>query len=112
MFELSNLFVFLMIIGQFYAAYLSYKIYSFNRMRKVFLGVTVALFLMGLRRITALLIEFKLFSQLSGWIATFDRVILPFIITVLFVLGLYEMKKEFESFEIISKKAKKILRKK
>jgi cell shape-determining protein MreD len=89
------------VVIQFIAAYLSYKIYRFNRLNYGWLAVTLALLLMTLRRVTALFIEMHVMSNLEGWIADIDRIILPTIISILLLYGLFCMLKNFESFEVV-----------
>lgn len=95
------------IVVQFAAAYFSYRIYKYNRLNQAWLAVTWALVFMTLRRITALMIELKYISSFSGWIADLDRIILPFIISILLFWGFLAMLKNFENFEVVEKKVRK-----
>lgn len=108
----SHFLAILQIIIQAVAVYYSYKIYEFNRLNKGWLALTVALILMTFRRITALLIELSLLSNLSGWLAQTDRVILPTLISIFLLVGLYFMYKNFENFEVVEKEIKKIMKSK
>jgi len=102
----------LQIILQSIAVYFSYKIYQFNRLRQGWLAITFALIFMTFRRITALLIEMKYISSFVGWFAPLDRIILPFIISVLLLIGFWTMPNNFEDFEVIEKKITKKIKKK
>ncbi len=102
----------LQILIQFVAVYYSYRIFSFNRLNKGWLAMTVALFLMTFRRITALLIEMNFLSSFNGWVAAMDRIILPTLISIFLFVGLFVMLKNFENFDVVEKKVKKAVKKK
>jgi hypothetical protein len=85
------------------AAYFSYRVFVFNRVGRWWLAVTWALVLMTLRRVSALLIELKVLGTYGGLVADIDRIILPFIISVLLLWGIYAMFKNFEDFEVVEK---------
>jgi len=101
---INNLIAIIQIIVQFAVAFLSCKIYCYNRIRKAWLAVTVAFILMGLRRITALLMGMEYLPQLEGSLLWLDRIGLPFLISILLMCGFYSMLKQFESFKIIETK--------
>jgi hypothetical protein len=67
---------------------------------------------MTFRRVTALFIEFSFMPNFSGWLAYTDRIILPTLISIFLLWGLWVMFKNFESFEIIEKKVIKGIPKK
>ena len=102
---------FLQIILQALAAYFSYLIFRFNRLNYAWLSVTMALILMTFRRITALIIELGLIPQMTGTISMVDRIILPTIISILLLIGLWSMFKNFENFDVVEKKVKKSIKK-
>ncbi len=102
----------LQILIQLGALYASYIIYKYNRLNKAWLAVTLALFLMTLRRVTALLIELGILTQLQGPIKFADSILLPFVISIFLFAGLINMKKQFETFDIIEKKIDNKLNKK
>lgn len=102
----------LQIVIQAVAVYYSYKIFSFNRLNKGWLALTVALILMTFRRITALLIEMNFLASFSGWLAHIDRIVLPTLISIFLLIGLFVMLKNFENFEVVEKKVKKAVKKK
>jgi hypothetical protein len=96
----------LQIIIQLIAVYYSYRIYLFNRLNKAWLTLTFGLILMALRRITASLVEFDIIPSFTGFISDIDRFILPTLISICLLMGLFYMFKNFENFEIIEKKIK------
>lgn len=96
----------LQIVIQFVAAYFSFIIYKYNRLNKAWLAITVALAIIAFRRITALTIELGVFAELGGTIEFVDRILLPFVISVLLFGGLWSMKKSFESFEVVEKRVR------
>jgi hypothetical protein len=103
--ELVNtLMMVVQIIVQFVAAFFSYKIYTYNRLAKSWLAVVAALILMGFRRMTALLTQFNLIPDLEGSLLWLDKILLPFLISILLVWGIWSMKKQFESFRVIEDK--------
>lgn len=110
-FTWSIFFGFFQIIVQAVAAVYAYKIYAYNRLNRGWVAMIFALILMTLRRITALLIEFKLFSNFDGWLAYTDRIVLPSLISILLFIGLYVMFKDFENFEVVEKKVVKFIKK-
>lgn len=93
----------LQIVLQAIAAYFSYKIFVFNRVRRWWLAVTFALILMTFRRITALLIELRWLGSFSGAISDIDRIVLPFLISVLLLWGIYVMFKNFQDFDVVER---------
>lgn len=101
---ISTLMAIIQIIIQFIAAFFSYKIYTYNRVAKPWLAVTVAFILMGFRRITALLTGFGYLPNLEGLLLWLDRILLPFLISVFLVWGIWTMLKQFESFDVIERK--------
>lgn len=100
----------LQIILQAIAAYYSYRIFSFNRLNWGWLAMTFALVLMTFRRVTAILIETKFLSVFSGIISDLDKIILPAVISVFLLVGLFVMFKNFRNFDLIEKKVKSKIR--
>jgi len=90
-------------IFQFIAAFLGYKIYKFNRLNKWWLALIVAFIVQGIRRV------FTIFEDAGNPLITsnvlFDRTLM-FIISLLIVIGLWAMIKNFESFDIVANKIK------
>ncbi len=101
----------LSLIIQFSAVYFAYKIYLFNRLGKGWISIIVAFIIMGLRRVTALLIELGFMPAYSGAIKTLDTLWLPFIITILIAIGIYSMLGNFENFEVVEKNLRNKLKK-
>ncbi len=92
-----------MILGQFFAAGIAFATYLKDKLGRPMLLITLAFVLMGLRRITALLIGLSLIPKLSGTIGTWDRLVLPLVITALLVVGVWELKKSIDHFEILDR---------
>lgn len=109
LFSLNSFLGIFQIIVQAVAAVYAYKIYSFNRLNKGWIAMIFALILMTLRRVTALLIEVNYLPTLTGIISYIDRVILPALISLLLLIGLYVMFRNFETFEIVEKTVKRIV---
>lgn len=97
------------IVIQAIAVYYSYKIFSFNRLNKGWLALAFALILMTFRRITALFIEINVLPNYSGWISYTDRIVLPTVISVFLLVGLFFMYKNFEDFDVVERKVGKII---
>lgn len=110
--SLNSVLGIIQILLQAIAVFYSYKIYSFNRLSRGWLAVSFALVLMTFRRITALLIELKILPNLEGWLAHVDRIILPTLISIFLLIGLYGMFKNFENFDVVEKKVKKLAKNK
>ncbi len=102
--EVTYILELIQIVVQFTAAYFSYVIYKYNRLYKAWLAVVVGLVLMAFRRVTALLIELSRAPASTDPVRFLDRVLLPFTISVLLLWGLWSMKKNFESFEVVEKR--------
>lgn len=106
-FTIVSFFAVLQIIIQSVAVYYSYKIFSFNRLNNGWIALTFALVLMTFRRITALLIEMSLLQNFSGWLAYTDRIILPTLISIFLLVGLYVMFRNFDDFDVVENKVKR-----
>jgi len=88
-------------IFQFVAAYFGYRIYKFNRLNKWWLALVLAFIVQGIRRIFTVFEDVG--SPLIASSAIFDRTLM-FIISLLIVVGLWAMMKNFENFEVITGK--------
>jgi len=96
---------FAQIIIQFAAAYLSFKIYSYNRVEKSWLAVTLGLAVMAIGKGASL--AFGAFDVPDLPEANvIDGVILPFVISILMLIGIGSMLRQFHSFDIIERKAR------
>jgi hypothetical protein len=91
---------------QLAAAWLSYKIYKFNRLSKGWLAIVAAFLLQALRRLV------QLYYNYSGDVLSvfFDRAIM-LLISFLIFIGLWSMLKNFENFEIVSSNLKSKIKK-
>lgn len=92
------------LIGQIAAVWLAYCIYRHNRLNTSWLAIVLALGIMALRRITSLVL--LLSSRGADYAALFrllDKSILPAIVTVLFLIGMWGMKKSFDNFAVVEK---------
>jgi hypothetical protein len=102
--ELSTIMQFLAAIFTLIAAYFSFVIYRYNRQSKSWLAITLALSILFVRRV----IGFYIIAYDTGYIEDItnflDRPLIPLIVSILFLLGLYGMKKNFESFEVLKDK--------
>ncbi|HEV8290037.1 MAG TPA: hypothetical protein VGQ00_03755 [Candidatus Norongarragalinales archaeon] len=87
----------LAIVLQVVAAWYAYRILKHMGAARFWILVIIALLIMGIRRLTALLIETGSLPAFSGTLALFDRSILPFLISVFLVLGLYELDKKLKA---------------
>jgi hypothetical protein len=90
---------FFAVLFQLLAAWMSYKIYSFNRLSKWWLALVVAFIVQASRR------GFQIFYDLSdtNMHILLDRSLM-FLISLLLFLGLWSMLKNFENFDIVQKK--------
>jgi hypothetical protein len=108
--ELLNLILqILMILGQFVAAVIVFLIYWKNELGGTLLTLFLAFLLMGLRRLTALVINIGWFEGFHGWVSVFDRVWLPFIITILIVLGMWKLWDTFDEMDRLERDVRKVV---
>jgi hypothetical protein len=89
------------VIFQILAAWFAYRIYKFDRLSGWWIGLIIAFIFQAIRR---------LFQAYNDWLnlstnPLFDRVLM-FLISLFLVMGLWEMFKKFESFEIVEKNVK------
>jgi len=63
---------------------------------KLWWTIVVAFLLMAVRRITALLINLNLISELQGTIGTLDRLYLPLLISIFLTIGIYSLYKRLK----------------
>lgn len=83
------------IILQLGAAYFAYKLVKLTGMFRAWVLVITAFILMAFRRTTALLITMGAVPELTGAVGIFDRLILPLIISICLITGMYELFKMF-----------------
>jgi hypothetical protein len=86
------------------AAYMVYKIYTFNRLSKGWLFVIVGIFLMMIRRLINLFVLSGFVETLPANIHMLERVVLPFFISLFFLMGLFSMYRNFTRFDVVEKK--------
>ena len=88
------------------ATYYLYKIYTFNRLNKKWLLFPMMTLFFAFRHFL-ILIKFNFIEELIVRYILFDQVFVPFMISLFILLGVYDMLKKFESFEIIEKQTHK-----
>lgn len=93
---------------QVFAAWFAYRIWKFDRLSAWWLALVLAFLIQGVRRLLTLLEDSSQFS--FGSSVLFDRA-LSVVISLLIAIGLFAMLKRFESFEIISKEAGRVVKK-
>jgi len=98
----------LSVVFQFLAVYFSYKIYSYNRLTKWWLALVLGFTTQGARRVLAIYEDIYL-TEISNTVLL-DRMLM-LAISLLILIGLWAMLKNFESFEIVEKKVKDKLKK-
>ncbi len=73
------------------AAWYAYRVMRLIGIARFWILVVVALLLMTVRRLTALAIEAGAVPALTAWVASLDRLVLPLVISVCLLLGMYEL---------------------
>ena len=84
------------------AAYCSYVIYRYNRLKKGWLSITGALMLMTASSVFGLLIQEGSIATNSSIIALYT-VWIPVLISLFLFTGIQSMMKSFESFDLVEK---------
>lgn len=97
------------ILGSLFTAYLTYGIYRYNRLSKGWLALTWAFIFIVLRRTLGFVSDFKLLPDYLPIFKTTEGFLL-LLITFLNIIGLYTMLKNFEEFDIVEKKTKKLIK--
>jgi uncharacterized membrane protein YqhA len=90
----------------FVAAYFSYAIHLHNRVSRAWLAVSAGLVLMALHQAAILLVGAGYVTAPKGALWKVSGVLLPFVYSLLLALGLMYMKRNFERFEILEKRAR------
>ena len=85
------------------AAYSSYVIYKYNRLKKGWLSITGALILMTASSVLGLLIQEGSIAANPSIIALYSAWI-PVLTALFLLIGIQSMMKSFESFDIVEKK--------
>jgi len=94
------------IVLQLLAAYFGYRIYKFNRMSKWWLALVLAFIVQGIRRIFTTLADM---GNSTFLFPSFVDRALMFVISLLMVIGVWAMMKNFENFEVVEKQTKRKL---
>ena len=89
----------LQVIAQAFAFYFAYKIYNHNRANRAWLAVTFALAVMTWWRVASLTLEVINVSATS--LEQVERVLLPFIVSVMLLVGFWSMSKRFDDFAVM-----------
>lgn len=100
----------LSIILSIAAVICSYSIYRYNRLAKMWLFLTWGFILIVVLRLFLIALGFGMFSSLKNISAIIEVIVRNFI-SLFFVLGLWGMKNNFESFDLISKQVKSKIKK-
>lgn len=95
----------LSIVGSAITAYLAYGIYRHNRLSKAWLMVVVAFVLIIFRRTLGYAMDMGYLADLKVALKEIEGVLL-LVISVLYIIGFWSMKKNFENFDVIEKKTK------
>lgn len=92
------------LIGQLIAVWMAYRIYRHNRVNKGWLAIVAALGVMLLRRFTSLALLLGLGgADYTETLRLWDRSLIPLIVTVLLLIGIWSMKKSFDSFAVVER---------
>ena len=98
-----TIFSILDILLQSTAAFFSYQIYTFHKLSKGWLAVPLGFVLMGLRRIF-------IYSYTQGYIGALpsispilDSLIVPFLVSLMLVFGIWAMYNNFQTFSLTEK---------
>jgi hypothetical protein len=101
--DLNLVFGILSIIGSIITVYLSYTIYTYNRISKGWLAVIVAFVLIICRRSIGFVTDSGFFPEFKTLMKSIEGLLL-LIISLLYIWGFWSMKKNFERFDIVEKK--------
>lgn len=106
--ELIFVFDILSVLCQFAVVYFGYKIYAYNRLTKWWLALVAAFFIQCVRGVLTIFDDAALSSFSNTQII--DRLFM-FDISLLILIGLLAMTRNFESFEFLEKKVRDKLKK-
>jgi chromate transport protein ChrA len=87
---------FVQIIVQLVAVYLGYRLTRITGAFRAWSMVILAFVLMTVRRVTALMIQTGWISALAGSLAFIDQIVLPFAISVLLAVAMFDLVRLFE----------------
>lgn len=91
---------------QLAAAFFSWRIYTFHKLSKAWLLVPVGFIFMAMRRLLALSYAQGYFTDSVLSIQFIDSIIIPFVISVLLVFGIWAMYHSFQNFALTEKAVK------
>ncbi len=94
------------ILLQLTAAFFAYQIYTFHKLSKVWLAVPVGFIFMAARRIIALSSANGYFEDSVLSIQFVDSILIPFVISLLLVFGIWAMYNNFQKFALIESSIK------
>ena len=99
-----TIFSILDLLLQFIAAFFAYQIYTFNKLSKAWLAVPLGFLLMALRRVF-------IFAYAEGYISSVsplvDSLIIPFIVSLMLVFGIWAMYNNFQKFSLVQSDVEK-----
>jgi len=84
------------------AAYCSYVIYKYNRVKKGWLSITGAMILMAASSVFGLVIQGSSMAQNPAILSLYS-IWLPVLIALFMYMGIESMMKSFESFDVVEK---------
>ena len=94
-----------------YTAYLTYKIYSFNRLDKSWLFVTLGFILILILRVLTTFKGEGFYPEFFNFWYIIDP-LLRIANSSCFIIGFWSMLKNFENFDVVERKIKKAVKKK
>ena len=94
------------ILLQLTAAFFSYQIYTFHKLSKVWLAVPLGFVFMATRRILALSSANGYFEDSILSIQFVDSILIPFVISLLLVFGIWDMYNNFQKFALVERDLK------
>ena len=92
---------------QLAAAFFSFKVYEYNKNNKAWLFLTLAFLVMAVRRVLVSSNELGAFIILEETFDFYSRGILPLLISVFLLWGMYSFYKNFKTQEVIFTEKKK-----
>ena len=98
-----TIFSILDLLLQCIAAFFSYQIYTFNKLSKAWLAVPLGFVLMALRRIFIYLYTEGYIATLPSISPLVDSLIVPFLVSIMLVCGIWAMYNNFQTFSLTEK---------
>jgi|GEM_PF-2936922 hypothetical protein len=92
------------VIFQLGATYFGYQIYQYNRLSKWWLALVLAFGIQTIRRLITTISDLGTTDALVNNSVLFDRS-LQLVISLLMFIGMWAMLKNFETFDVVEKKA-------